>query len=122
MPIIKKKRYAVRNKDREDRVERMTIQEALKENYIGQKITVCGWIRTRRESKGFAFIVISDGSSQETMQLVVAGEVSSKEELHRYNTGAAIKATGVLRESPAKGQKTDFHCRGLSFRHAQVSP
>jgi asparaginyl-tRNA synthetase len=89
-------------------VERLTIKEALKEDYVGQEITVCGWIRTRRESKGFAFIVLSDGSSQETMQLVVSGGVSAKKEIHRCNTGAAIKARGVLRESPAKGQKYEL--------------
>jgi len=89
-------------------VERLTIKEALKENYVGKKITVCGWIRTRRESKGFAFIVLSDGSSQETMQLVVSGGVSAKKEIHRCNTGAAIKARGVLRKSPAKGQKYEL--------------
>jgi asparaginyl-tRNA synthetase len=89
-------------------VERLTIREALKENYVGQKITVCGWIRTRRESKGFAFIALSDGSAQETMQLVVSGEVPAKKEIHRCNTGAAIKARGVLRESPAKGQKYEL--------------
>ncbi|MCG2721613.1 MAG: asparagine--tRNA ligase [Thermodesulfovibrionales bacterium] len=89
-------------------MERLTIKEALKENYVGQKITVCGWIRTRRESKGFAFIVLSDGSSQETMQLVVSGGASAKKEIHGCNTGAAIKAIGVLRESPAKGQKYEL--------------
>ena len=89
-------------------MERLTIREALKENYVGQKITVCGWIRTRRESKGFAFIALSDGSAQETMQLVVSGEVPAKKEIHRCNTGAAIKARGVLRESPAKGQKYEL--------------
>lgn len=89
-------------------MERLTIREALKENYVGQQITVCGWIRTRRESKGFAFIALSDGSAQETMQLVVSGEVPAKKEIHRCNTGAAIKARGVLRESPAKGQKYEL--------------
>ena len=86
-------------------MERVLIKDILQKGSAGEKVTVCGWVRTRRESKGFAFIVLNDGSSQETLQLVVPGEVAAFRELHRCNTGAAIRAKGVLKESPGKGQK-----------------
>jgi len=95
-------------------VERLLIKDALNETYRGQEITVCGWIRTKRGSKGFAFIVISDGSSQETLQLVIPEQAPANSELHRCNTGAAVKVKGVLRASPAKGQKYELEVSELS--------
>jgi len=89
-------------------VERVLIKDILQKGRVGEKVTVCGWVRTRRESKGFAFIVLNDGSSQETLQLIVPDKVSAFRELHRCNTGAAISAKGVLKESPGKGQRFEI--------------
>jgi asparaginyl-tRNA synthetase len=86
-------------------MERLLVKDILSGKYIGQPVTVCGWVRTKRESKGFAFLVLSDGSTQEMLQLVVPDEASAFQQLHRCNTGTAMKATGILKESPAKGQK-----------------
>ncbi len=87
---------------------RTFIKDALSEKYLGKAVTVCGWVRSKRESRGFAFLVLSDGSTQETLQLIVNGETPAFQQIHRCNTGAAIKAKGVLRESPAKGQKFEM--------------
>ncbi|MBS1232652.1 MAG: asparaginyl-tRNA synthetase, partial [Nitrospirae bacterium] len=86
-------------------MERLLIKNILSEEHIGKPLTVCGWVRTKRESKGFAFLVISDGSTQDTLQLVIPVEAPAFQELHRCTTGSAVRATGILRESPAKGQK-----------------
>jgi len=86
-------------------VERLLVKDILSGKHIGQTVTVCGWVRTKRSSKGFAFLVLSDGSTQETLQLVVPDKASAFQQLHVCNTGTAIKATGILKESPAKGQK-----------------
>jgi asparaginyl-tRNA synthetase len=93
---------------REVVVERLLIKDLLSEENIGKPVTVCGWVRTKREAKGFAFLVLSDGSTQETLQLVINGETPAFQHLQRYNTGAAIQAKGTLKESPAKGQKFEM--------------
>lgn len=79
----------------------------------GQKVSVCGWVRTKRESKGFAFIALNDGSTQELLQLVVPGASPAFRELPQCNTGAAIRAEGVLKESPGKGQKLEVEVSGI---------
>jgi asparaginyl-tRNA synthetase len=89
-------------------VERLPVKDILAEGNIGKPFTVCGWVRTRRESKGFAFLVLSDGSTQETLQLVIDGETPAFQKIHRCNTGTAIQAKGVLKESPARGQKFEM--------------
>ena len=86
-------------------MERTLIRDILQNGRTGEPVTVCGWVRSRRESKDFAFLVLNDGSSQETLQLVVPAGASAFNELVRCNTGAAIMAKGLLKESPGKGQR-----------------
>jgi len=86
-------------------VSRTLIKDVLSEEYLCKTVTVCGWVRSKRESRGFAFLVLSDGSTQETLQLIISAETTAFQQVHRCNTGAAIRAEGILKESPAKGQK-----------------
>jgi asparaginyl-tRNA synthetase len=86
---------------------RTRIREILTGRIIGDTVTVCGWVRTKRESKGFAFIALGDGSSQETLQIVVPEGTEAFTSLPRCNTGAAIEVRGLLRESPGKGQRVE---------------
>ena len=86
-------------------MKRFRIKNIFLEGSPGQTVTVCGWVRTKRESKGLAFIALSDGSTQETLQLVIPAESPAFQTLSGCNTGAAVRVTGLLRESPGKGQK-----------------
>jgi asparaginyl-tRNA synthetase len=89
-------------------VERVTVKEVLSGAFTGEDVKVCGWIRTRRESKDFAFLVLSDGSTQETLQLVIDSGSPAFASLQNCNTGAAVMAGGKMRESPAKGQRFEL--------------
>jgi asparaginyl-tRNA synthetase len=89
-------------------VIRTLIKDVLSEKYLGKPVTVCGWVRSKRESRGFAFLVLSDGSAQETLQLIINAETPAFQQVHRCNTGVAIRAEGLLKESPAKGQKFEL--------------
>ena len=84
------------------------IKDILQKGKAGEPVNVCGWVRSRRESKGFAFVVLNDGSTQETLQLVVSGESDAFKEIIRCNTGAAIMAKGFLKDSPGKGQRLEL--------------
>ena len=86
-------------------MDRSRIRKILEEGIEGQSVTVCGWVRTKRESKECAFLSINDGSSQETLQLVVPPEGPASSLLSRCNTGASIRAKGLIKESPGKGQR-----------------
>jgi asparaginyl-tRNA synthetase len=86
-------------------MKRVRIKNIFSECTIGQALTVCGWVRSKRESKGVAFIALNDGSTQDTLQLVVPAEAVAFHKLSGCNTGAAIRAEGVLKESLGKGQK-----------------
>ncbi len=86
-------------------MKRFKIKNLLTEGSAGQQVTVCGWVRTKRESKGIAFIALSDGSTQDTLQLVITESSQAFRKLSSCNTGAAVKASGILKESPAQGQR-----------------
>ena len=87
---------------------RVRVRDILSGEAIGNTVTVSGWVRSRRESKGLGFIALSDGSTQDTLQLVVTDGAPAFKELHSCNTGAAIRVSGILKESPAKGQKVEI--------------
>jgi asparaginyl-tRNA synthetase len=89
-------------------VERLLVKDILSGEYIGQQIVLCGWVRSKRESKEIAFLVLSDGSTQETLQLVISSKTPAFHHLHLCNNGSSIRAKGVLRESPGKGQKYEL--------------
>ena len=62
-----------------------------KKNYIGQEVTVCGWVRTSRNSKSVAFIELNDGTSLKNIQIVVEkGENDYKEP----RVGMSVKVVG----------------------------
>jgi asparaginyl-tRNA synthetase len=75
---------------------------------VGSEITVRGWVRSRRDSKGVTFIELNDGSRFKSLQLVVDGGVVPDETLRQVTTGGSIAATGVLVKSPAAGQPVEL--------------
>jgi asparaginyl-tRNA synthetase len=68
-------------------------------------ITVCGWIRTIRKSKGICFIALSDGSTADNIQLVAEENViDDYDTLSSLGTGAAVSVNGVLVLTPEAKQ------------------
>ena len=62
-----------------------------------QNIVVCGWVRTFRNDR---FLAINDGSTVKNLQLVIQREDHEEDVLKQFNTGAAVRAEGVLVEEP----------------------
>ena len=85
------------------------IAELLRNGQPDESVTIQGWVRTKRELKGFAFIEVNDGSSMANLQVVLNSDLPDYEELlKQVNTGASVEVTGVLVESPAKGQRIEL--------------
>jgi asparaginyl-tRNA synthetase len=100
---------------------RQLIKHVLIREDFGATVTVAGWVRTRRDSKGgFSFIEINDGSSFDGLQIVAPGELSNYEsDVLSLTIGSAVRITGELVESPGQGQNveikaTDVHVYGLA--------
>lgn len=65
-----------------------------KEKYAGKEVTAGGWIRSIRDSKTFGFIVISDGTFFEPLQIVYSDKLDNFEAISKLNVGAAIIEIG----------------------------
>ncbi|HSF57546.1 MAG TPA: OB-fold nucleic acid binding domain-containing protein, partial [Candidatus Binatia bacterium] len=81
---------------------------------LGSPVTLRGWVRSRRDSKGVTFIELNDGSRFKSMQLVVDAGVVPEETLKQVTTGSSIAASGQLVESPAKGQTVELKVSEIS--------
>jgi asparaginyl-tRNA synthetase len=77
---------------------------------VGTKVTVEGWIRTRRDSKaGLSFLAIHDGSCFEPLQVVAPQELANyQSDVLRITTGCAVRAIGELVASQGKGQAVEL--------------
>ena len=72
--------------------------------YAGQTITVGGWVRNRRPSKQFGFIVLNDGTYFTPVQVVYNDSISNFQEISKINIGAALIVTGELVLTPNSKQ------------------
>ena len=86
----------------------MTIKEALASNKPIDDITICGWVRTRRDSKGFSFLSINDGSCLANIQAIIDDGIPGSESISMATTGSSVKLKGQLVESPGKGQSFEI--------------
>ena len=75
------------------------------DEYFDKEITVCGWVRTIRDSKNFAFIELNDGSHFKSLQIVMEnGTLSNYDEIVKQNVGASLVVKGVLCSTPQAKQ------------------
>ena len=72
------------------------------ESYVDTSVTVCGWVRTARNSKSVSFIELNDGTCLNNIQLVIdKNEVEVNK--NAFNVGAALKAVGSFVRSERNG-------------------
>jgi glutathione S-transferase len=84
------------------------------ESLVGQVLSVCGWVRTKREAaKGkVVFVSINDGSCVGSIQVVIDAGTKGFEDLKIVNTGASMRCTGEVVKSQGKGQSVELAIRG----------
>ncbi len=75
----------------------------------GARVTVQGWIRTRRDSKaGLSFLHLHDGSCFDALQVVAPAALDNYEDqVLRLTAGCAVTVTGILASSQGQGQAVE---------------
>jgi len=90
------------------------IVEILVDKPVNQKTEVCGWLKTKRDSKDFSFLEINDGSCLANIQVIVSHEHPDYEKtITKITTGCSLIVKGMIKESPAKGQAIELHADEL---------
>ena len=95
-------------------MKRTSISEALASLEPRSGVTVCGWVRTRRDSKTFAFLELNDGSCLKNLQVIIDEGTDAWAALEGVNTGAAVSVCGDLVESLGKGQKWEVRASTMT--------
>jgi len=82
---------------------------------VNESITVHGWIRTRRDSKaGISFLAVHDGSCFDAIQAIVPSDLDNyQNDILKLTTGCSVKVTGILVESPGKGQSYEIQATAV---------
>ena len=73
-------------------MELISIRELYKntEKYADKTIELGGWVRNRRPSKQFGFIMLSDGTYFTPLQVVYNDSIENFQEISKINIGAAL--------------------------------
>ncbi len=71
-------------------------------DYLNQTVTVCGWVRTSRNSKTMAFLALNDGTSLPHLQIVIdkASGISFEDAMP---VGTSVKVVGTVVEGQNGG-------------------
>ncbi len=94
-------------------MKRSKIKDILSKDKVGEKVSVKGWVRTRRGNKNVQFVALNDGSTINNIQIVFPLDRFTEEQLKPITTGASIHVEGDLVESMGKGQATEIQATEL---------
>ena len=88
--------------------------------YEGRNLTVCGWTRNRRNSKTFGFIMLNDGTSFNSVQVVYDQELANFDEIQHINIGASLIVEGKLLLTPEAQQAFEIHAEKITVEGAST--
>ncbi len=88
-------------------MKRTKIAHLLQSGAVNTTVNVRGWVRTKRGSKGVAFIQLNDGSTIHDIQIVVNLETLGEECVKNAHTGACLSVIGTLIASQGSGQSVE---------------
>lgn len=91
-----------------EKIKRTKVAEALKRTDFGATVNVKGWVRTHRSSKAVDFIALNDGSTINSIQIVIDPTAFDESLLKQITTGSCISVVGELVESQGSGQNVEI--------------
>ena len=92
-----------------------------RETYLDKEVQVGGWVRSVRGSKNFGFIVVSDGSYFETLQVVYHDTMPNFAEISKLNVGASIIVKGTLVATPEAKQPFEIQATEVAVEGPSAS-
>jgi len=84
---------------------------------INSEVTIKGWVRSVRDQKEFAFVIVNDGSNLSGIQVVFTAENNSNYEdiVKNLTNGCSVAITGTLVESIGKGQSIELKAHTIEI-------
>ena len=81
--------------------------------FIGSRVTVCGWVRTSRDSKNMAFIELNDGTSLKHMQIVI-NKADFSDISDFMKLGTSLKVVGTVVNSAVAADSVEINAEEIS--------
>ena len=97
-------------------MELITMRELFKNTakYADQEIEIGGWVRNRRPSKQFGFIMLSDGTYFSPVQVVYNDSIENFQEISKINIGAALIIRGTVVLTPESKQPFEIQAKTVT--------
>ena len=97
-------------------MELITVRELFKntEKYVDQEIEIGGWVRNKRPSKQFGFIVLNDGTYFTPVQVVYNDSIENFQAVSKINVGAALIVKGTLVLTPNAKQPFEIQAASVT--------
>ena len=94
----------------------ITVRDLFKntEKYVDQEIEIGGWVRNKRPSKQFGFIVLNDGTYFTPVQVVYNDSIENFQEISKINVGAALIVKGTLVLTPNAKQPFEIQASSVT--------
>ncbi len=83
-------------------MKRTLVKDLLKSSSECDHVLLEGWVRTRRDSKNFAFLEVNDGSCLASFQVIADAGIAGYDSIKEMTTGSSIRVHGRLVASPGK--------------------
>ena len=103
-------------------MELISLRELFKntEKYADQTVTIGGWVRNRRPSKQFGFIMLNDGTYFTPVQVVYDDTIANFQEISKINIGAALVIKGTVVLTPDSKQPFEIQAKEVAVEGAST--
>lgn len=81
--------------------------------YSGKELSLCGWVKSNRDSRDFGFLVINDGTFFEPIQIVYEKKLTNFNQIKKLSVGTAVIVKGVLAETPDARQPFEIQASSI---------
>ncbi len=97
-------------------MELISVRELFKNTaaYAGKEVTIGGWVRNRRPSKQFGFIMLNDGTYFTPVQVVYNDTIENFQEISKINIGAALIIEGIVELTPGSKQPFEIQAKAIT--------
>lgn len=85
------------------------------EKYLGQEVSISGWLRTLRSSKDLFFIELNDGSFFKSLQVVFSSSLDNFSAVSKATIGSSLSVSGRLVASPGAGQAFELQAEKVEI-------
>lgn len=82
--------------------------------YLGKDVTICGWVRTNRDSKTMMFLAVNDGTTLKHMQVVINKADFDEKTLSEINKlGISVEVNGTLVEGAVQKDTVEINAKSI---------